>query len=61
MSNRLFSLMEKHQKLDNALRLAQQRRGRNSLEIVRLKKLKLAVKDRIARLLRRPAAPTLQN
>lgn len=59
MSNRLFSLMEKHQKLDEALRLAELRKGRDPFEIVRLKKLKLSIKDRIARLLRRPPAPLL--
>ena len=60
MSNRLFSLMERHQKLDRAIRLAEQRRGRNSFEIMRLKKLKLVVKDRMARLLRRPV-PAISN
>ena len=54
MSDRVFRLMERHQKLDDALRLAQRRRLTDPFEIVRLKKLKLAIKDRIARLLRRP-------
>lgn len=54
MSDRVFRLMERHQKLDEALRLAQRRRLADPLEIVRLKKLKLAIKDRMARLLRRP-------
>ncbi len=53
MSDRVFRLMERHQKLDEALRLAQRRRLTDPFEIVRLKKLKLAIKDRIARLLRR--------
>ncbi|MFM6949954.1 MAG: DUF465 domain-containing protein [Novosphingobium sp.] len=53
MSDRVFRLMERHQKLDDALRLAQRRRLTDPFEIVRLKKLKLAIKDRIARLLRR--------
>lgn len=53
-SDRVFRLMERHQKLDDALRLAQRRRLADPFEIVRLKKLKLAIKDRIARLLRRP-------
>lgn len=52
--DRVFRLMERHQKLDDALRLAQRRRLADPFEIVRLKKLKLAIKDRIARLLRRP-------
>jgi uncharacterized protein len=54
MSDRVFSLMERHQQLDEALRLAQRRRAADPFEIARLKKLKLAIKDRIARLLRRP-------
>ena len=56
MSDRVFRLMERHQKLDDALRLAQRRRLADPFEIVRLKKLKLAIKDRIARLMRRPRA-----
>jgi uncharacterized protein YdcH (DUF465 family) len=56
MSDRVFRLMERHQKLDDALRLAQHRRAADPFEIVRLKKLKLAIKDRITRLLRRPRA-----
>ena len=47
MSDRVFRLMERHQKLDDALRLAQRRRLTDPFEIVRLKKLKLAIKDRI--------------
>jgi len=54
MSDRVFRLLERHQKLDEALRLAQRRRLDDPFEIVRLKKLKLAIKDRMARLLRRP-------
>lgn len=50
MSNRLFRLMERHQKLDELLRRAQSRRFVDPLEIGRLKKLKLALKDRLARL-----------
>lgn len=56
MSDRVFRLMERHQQLDDALRLAQQRRLADPFEIVRLKKLKLAIKDRIARLMRRSTA-----
>ena len=54
MSDRVFRLMERHQKLDEALRLAKRRRLADPFEVVRLKKLKLAIKDRIARLMRRP-------
>lgn len=56
MSDRVFRLMERHQRLDDALRLAQRRCLADPFEVVRLKKLKLAIKDRIARLLRRPHA-----
>ncbi len=54
MSDRMFRLMQRHQKLDAALRAAHRRRLADPFEIVRLKKLKLAIKDRIARLMRRP-------
>ena len=50
MSDRVFRLMERHQKLDELLRRLQGRRFTDPFEIVRLKKLKLALKDRLARL-----------
>ena len=52
MSDTVFRLMEHHQQLDDRLRRAQQRRFADPLEIVKLKKLKLAIKDRIARMAR---------
>ena len=54
MSDRLFRLMERHQKLDEMLRRVQARRWPDPFEIARLKKLKLAIKDRLARLSRKP-------
>jgi hypothetical protein len=56
MSDRVFLLMERHQKLDEALRLARHRKAADPLEVARLKKLKLAIKDRIAGLLHRRKA-----
>lgn len=53
MSDRVFRLLERHQKLDAALALARSRRLPDPFEIARLKKLKLALKDRLAGLLRR--------
>ena len=50
MSDRIFRLLERHQKLDDALRRAQRRRWADPFEVARLKKLKLAIKDRLARL-----------
>lgn len=55
MSDRIFHLLERHQKLDEHLRRAQARRFADPLEIMRLKKLKLAIKDRLAFFARRPA------
>lgn len=52
MSEPIFRLMERHQRLDSALRRAQERRFADPAEIARLKKLKLAIKDRIARVSR---------
>ena len=54
MSDRIYRLLERHQKLDERLRLAHSRRFADPLEIARLKKLKLAIKDRLARLARFP-------
>lgn len=56
MSDRLFRLLERHQKLDAQLRDAQRRRWVDPLEIMRLKKLKLALKDRLMKLSRRKPA-----
>ena len=49
VSNRLFRLMERHQKLDRMIAAAQKRRFSDPIELLRLKKLKLVLKDRIAR------------
>jgi uncharacterized protein YdcH (DUF465 family) len=58
MSDHLFRLLERHQRLDAQLRQALGRRWVDPHEIVRLKKLKLAIKDRLARLSRRPLGRT---
>jgi hypothetical protein len=50
MSERYFALMSRHQKLEEALAMARLRRFADPFEIARLKKLKLAIKDRLARL-----------
>ncbi|MFN3516116.1 MAG: YdcH family protein [Novosphingobium sp.] len=55
MSDRVFRLLERHQRLDEALRRLQANRWPDPFEIARLKKLKLAIKDRLARLAQRPA------
>lgn len=52
MPDRIFHLMERHQKLDDQLRRAEGRRFPDPWEIARLKTLKLAIKDRLARLFR---------
>lgn len=41
--------MERHQKLDRMIAAAQKRRFSDPIELLRLKKLKLVLKDRIAR------------
>ena len=56
MSDRLFRLLERHQKLDEELRAARTRRWADPFEIARIKKLKLALKDRLARMARRKPA-----
>ena len=58
MSDRIFLLLERHQTLDDRLRRLQAVRknspwGADPFEIARLKKLKLVLKDRLARSLKR--------
>lgn len=54
MTNRLFRLMLKHQRIDEMLRRAQRSRGVSPFVLIRLKKLKLRAKDLIQRLARAP-------
>lgn len=54
MSDHVFRLLERHQKLDALLRREQARRWVDPAAIARLKKLKLALKDRLSRLANRP-------
>lgn len=49
----LYRLLERHQKLDRMITAAQRNRFGDGLELLRLKKLKLAIKDRIARIIHR--------
>jgi hypothetical protein len=57
MSQNIFRLLSKHQQLDEALRLEQRQRWPDFVRLQRLKRLKLAVKDRLNALTtrRRPA------
>lgn len=54
MSDRVFRLMQRHQRLDERLRQQQATRWPDPFAVAKLKKLKLALKDRIARMSRRP-------
>lgn len=54
MSWKAFRLHEIHSRIDEALRAEQQRKTPNPFETTRLKKLKLAIKDRLAALARTP-------
>ena len=49
MHPRLFRLLEKHQSIDEALRLEQRRGSPDWSEILQLKRYKLRVKDLIHR------------
>ena len=55
MSHEAFRHLQKHQRLDEHLRLEQGRRWPDLVRIRQLKKLKLAIQDRLARLVRRRA------
>jgi len=52
MSDQVYLLLERHQKLDERLRSEQRRLFTDPFEIARIKKLKLAIKDKLARLTR---------
>lgn len=54
MSWKAFRLNEMHSRIDAAIRAEQQRKNPSPFEIMRLKKLKLAIKDRIFALAREP-------
>ena len=47
MRPRLFTLLEMHQRIDEALRRELRRRWPHPLRVIELKKLKLRVKDRL--------------
>ena len=49
MKTGIFSLLSKHQKIDDQLRAEQARRWPDVMRIRELKKLKLAIKDRLHR------------
>lgn len=53
MSDHVYRLLERHQKLDDLLHRVQSRRTADPFEVLRLKKLKLAIKDRINRVMQR--------
>ncbi len=56
MRPRLFTLLEMHQRIDEALRRELRRRWPDPFRVIQLKKLKLRVKDRLHGL-----TPNLQN
>jgi uncharacterized protein YdcH (DUF465 family) len=53
MSTRIFRLIERHARIDDALRLEQQRAGGDWQRINELKRLKLRIKDLIHRFITR--------
>lgn len=55
MKWRTFRLYESHRRIDEALQVEQRRTFPNPFEIMRLKRLKLAIKDKLASLARQPS------
>jgi hypothetical protein len=53
MSSSTYRLTQTHRRLDDAITYEMNRRLPDSLKLLRLKKLRLAVKDRLATLMRR--------
>ncbi|HEX8223488.1 MAG TPA: DUF465 domain-containing protein [Allosphingosinicella sp.] len=56
MSSAAYRLTHIHRRLDDAITVEAGRRLPDSLKLLRLKKLRLAVKDRLATLMRRSLA-----
>lgn len=56
MSSSTYRLTQTHRRLDDAISLEMRRRLPDSLKLLRLKKLRLLVKDRLARVMRRTLA-----
>jgi hypothetical protein len=56
MSSATYRLTHIHRRLDDAIASEASRRLPDSLKLLRLKKLRLAVKDRLATLMRRSLA-----
>jgi hypothetical protein len=56
MSSSTYRLTQTHRRLDDAISSEMRRRLPDSLKLLRLKTLRLLVKDRLATLMRRPAA-----
>jgi hypothetical protein len=56
MSSATYRLTHIHRRLDEAIASETSRRLPDSLKLLRLKKLRLAVKDRLATLMRRSIA-----
>jgi hypothetical protein len=54
MSSSTYRLTQTHRGLDDAISREMRRPLPDSLRLLRLKKLRLAVKDRLAALMRRP-------
>lgn len=54
MSDRLYRLVEVHQRIDEELQQEQRRRWRDPFRVMRLKKLKLRAKDLIQRCILTP-------
>ena len=53
MTWQLYRLTELHQRIDDALRDERRRPLPDHLQMARLKKLKLSIKDRLSRMMRR--------
>ena len=58
MSNRIFHLLSRHQKLDESLRAELSRRWPDPLRTREIKKLKLAIRDQLHRLSQRHSKRT---
>ncbi|WP_225421283.1 DUF465 domain-containing protein [Sphingomonas parva] len=56
MSSATYRLTRIHRRVDDAILREMSRRLPDSLRLLRLKKLRLAVKDRLASLMRKPRA-----